>query len=147
MTHSSRIDASTGIALGWLVLAVPACLAVGLFTLSSPSTALIFFGCAAGLAALLYAVCWPVRYTLGERELIIQFGALRTRIPYAEIEEVYPTRSTVAAPALSRDRLAIKYRGGHQALVSPRDRQSFLRDLLAHGRGGLVVSGEIVTRR
>lgn len=148
MIYPSRIDALAAIGIGSVALSVPACLGLGVWMLSSSvGGAIVFFGCGVSLAALLLLVAWPVHYTLDEHQLVIRFGMMRARIPYAEIQEVSPSRSLLAGPALSRDRLLIRHRGG-EALISPRDQQGFLRELAARD-AGLAVTGDgaRITRR
>jgi hypothetical protein len=130
-TFKSRVDLVPAIALGLLALSVPASLAGAVATWSSSAGgAIVWLASAAFCAGLLLLVAWPVRYVLEQRELVIRFGALSARIPYANITDVQPTRSLLAAPALSRDRLQIVHTHG-EAMVSPLDKDGFLRELAA----------------
>jgi hypothetical protein len=144
-TYSSRIDPLPAIAIGALALGLPGSLAGALWFSRSRGDALVFALTAAFIAALLLIVVWPVRYTLDERALVIRFGVLRVHIAYDRIDEVAPTRTLLAAPALSRDRLQIRHRGG-LAVISPREKERFLSDLVAHDPG-LALEGDRVVRR
>ena len=146
MTYPSRIDPIAGVALAICALSVVGCALGGVLVLpTSASAAVTFFACAVGMAALLWIVAWPVRYELGENALVIRFGRMRSEIPYADIREVTPTRSLLAAPALSRDRLLIRARG-HDAMISPADKAGFL-EALATRAPGLVADREHLVRR
>ena len=82
------------------------------------------------LVFLLYVVLvLPVTYRLGPVSLEIRSGMLRWSIPYAQMHAVRLTRSPLAAPALSLDRLDIHYGRSRHALISPGDRPAFLADL------------------
>jgi membrane protein YdbS with pleckstrin-like domain len=73
-------------------------------------------------------VAWPTRYELHEQEFVIRSGVIRYRIPYSEIRAVTPSRNPLSAPAWSLDRLRVDREGGY-ALISPRDKERFLRAL------------------
>lgn len=82
------------------------------------------------LVFLLYFVLvFPVRYRLGPEALEIRGGVMRWRVPYPQMRSVRRTRSALAAPALSFDRLEILYGAAGRALVSPSDQREFLADL------------------
>ena len=91
---------------------------------------------AVGIAAVI-AVGLPVwllystHYTVTYEQLVIRSGPFLWRIPRSEIHEVRPTRSLLSSPALSLDRLEIKYGKGLTILVSPKDKAAF-RDALGH---------------
>lgn len=69
------------------------------------------------------------RYTLQPDQLTVRSGPLKWRIPVADISAITPTRSTMSSPALSRDRLRIDYGPGRWVMVSPRDKQRFIKDV------------------
>ena len=73
------------------------------------------------------------RYVVTNETLIVRSGPFRWHIALAGITGVEPTRSRLSAPALSMDRLKIISRGGGLCLVSPKDKQGFLRELKNHG--------------
>ncbi len=146
MTYASRIDVVSGVALALCALSVVGCAVGGVVMLStSVGASITFFACAVGMAALLWIVAWPVQYELADHALVIRFGRVRSEVPYADIEEVTPTRSLLAAPALSRDRLQIRARG-RDAMISPDDKAGFLQNLAARAPG-LVADGERLVRR
>src|SRR5205807_8834563 len=65
--------------------------------------------------------------------LIVRFGPLSTSLPLDRIVEVFPTHNPLSAPAPSLDRLRINYqrKNGRMwfALISPKDKEAFVRDL------------------
>ena len=77
--------------------------------------------------------CYGTRYEVTPSEVIIRSGPFRSTLPLASIVEVFPTRNPLSAPAPSLDRLQINYRGrgGEMsfALISPKDKEGFVRDL------------------
>lgn len=68
-------------------------------------------------------------YTVDEETLEIVSGPFRWRIPIAAITAVEPTRCPLSAPAMSLDRLRIRYGQNRAILVSPKDREAFLGNL------------------
>jgi hypothetical protein len=74
------------------------------------------------------------RYLVGDRELIIRSGPFRWRIAIDGIESVVPSRNPLSSPALSLDRLEIRYGSGRRLLISPQDREGFLEALMARSR-------------
>lgn len=82
---------------------------------------------------------WILRsteYAVGSEELRIRSGPFRWRVPLREIQEVRPTRNPISSPALSLDRLRIRYEGSRFGiLLSPVDRERFLAELEARVPG------------
>lgn len=92
----------------------------------------VLFAGGAFLALMLYG-CYRIRYELTGPELIIRFGPFRKAVSVSSIVEVFPTHNPLSAPAPSFDRLRVNYRrtdGKHRfLLISPKDRETFVRDL------------------
>jgi hypothetical protein len=61
--------------------------------------------------------------------LTIRCGPFSRKLYIDDIEGAAPTRNPLASMALSLDRLAIKTRGGRGVLISPRDKEQFLKHL------------------
>lgn len=72
-------------------------------------------------------------YAINDTELRIASGPFRWRIPLSEINSITPTRNPLSSPALSLDRLRIEYASGKWIMVSPLDKEKFLRELGARG--------------
>lgn len=75
-------------------------------------------------------LAFSTTYTVDANELLIRSGPFRWRVPLAEIESVAPSRSVLSSPALSLDRLEIRYSGGRSVLVSPVEKDAFTRAVL-----------------
>jgi len=144
MTFKSKMDWWAGP----LLIGIPLVFLVQLiFGLVDGNTMLAGVG-GGGLAFLviLYgAIVWPLRYTLTDDTLVIQFGYARSRIPYDVITAVEPHKGLLSGPALSSDRLRIARANGLSVQISPHDQAAFLR-ALAEKAEGLVVDGDRVVR-
>jgi hypothetical protein len=72
-------------------------------------------------------------YEIGETELLTRSAGFRWRVPLDSIEEVLPTNNPLSSPACSLDRLRVNYhrKSGRMGfvLISPREKEEFLRDL------------------
>ncbi|HLT37322.1 MAG TPA: PH domain-containing protein, partial [Enhygromyxa sp.] len=75
-----------------------------------------------------------------------RFGLVRSRLRYAEIRRVVPTRSMLSSPALSMDRLHVDAGSSLGPLISPRDKSGFL-DALAAKAPQLVREGDSLVPR
>ena len=71
-------------------------------------------------------------YTVTAQALQIRSGPFRWRIALSDVREVSPSRSWVSSPALSLDRVRIRYGAGRSILVSPREKQRFIDSLRQH---------------
>lgn len=98
-------------------------------------------------AALFIGWAWTTTdYTLTSGDLLVRSGPFRWRVPLAEIQEITPTRNPLSSPALSLDRLEIVYGKGRRLLISPRERNRFLRALVEQVPQ-LELQGDRVVRR
>ncbi len=96
------------------------------------SLALAFvLSCAAvvlGMLTILYATYYIIT---GDR-LVAHCGPFKKSVLLQDIEEVVPSHNPLSSPALSLDRLHVRCRGSvFGLLISPRDKQGFLADLVA----------------
>lgn len=101
------------------------------------SEAITGMAVACGTVAAIYGLLViPVRYGVSSDRLAIRFGVVKRDIDLAAIREVYPTHNTLASPALSLDRLAVRTGDGTfgTSLISPAEREEFL-STLASGAG------------
>ncbi len=92
----------------------------------------VLLGCGVLLGLILRSL-YRIRYEITATDLVICFGPFRSRLPLETIVEIFPTYNPLSAPAPSLDRLRINYRrkNGRRwfALVSPKDKEGFVRDL------------------
>jgi hypothetical protein len=69
-------------------------------------------------------------YEILENELKIRCGPFRQRIPLQEINEIKRTRSPLSSPACSLDRMEIKYRKSKRVMISPADKENFIKTII-----------------
>lgn len=82
------------------------------------------------LLALFLAWIWfGTSYTITDTHLLVRCGPLRKRIPLESIRSISPSRDPLASPALSMDRLLIRYGKSGFLLVSPAQSDLFLREI------------------
>ncbi len=83
------------------------------------------------IVALYAGLVVPMRYGMDDTHVIVRHGLVRQRIPLAAITEVSPTRNPLSSPALSLDRIEIKFGDGFfkSARISPEPRAEFLEEL------------------
>jgi hypothetical protein len=138
------------VGLVWGAVLTP--LVLGLFHIFAPGGhlelgwALVRAGVIAAAAVLF--TTYPLNYEITEAELVARCGLMRWRVPLATIEEASPSRSSLSAPAWSLDRVRIEYlKGGspRTLLISPADKEAFMRDL-ADATPGLELRGDRVVR-
>ena len=98
---------------------------------------------AAAAATVLVAAGIPVwiftttRYDLSDGTLLVRSGPFRWSIPVADIKSITPTHNPLSSPALSLDRLRIEYGQGRAVMISPNDKDAFLRVLETHRRAAV----------
>jgi hypothetical protein len=66
-------------------------------------------------------------YVLDESSLIIRFGPFKKTVPLKEIRSVKKTSNPLSSPALSLQRLEIRYGRYDYVLISPKDRDEFMK--------------------
>jgi hypothetical protein len=141
IVHYAKVDRWITAVLGVVTLgefvAGTAVLVAGLWTGNpGPAASLgissVLFGAGAFFGLMLWG-CHNIRYELTPSDLIVRAGPFRTTLPLDTIVEVFPTNNPLSAPAPSLDRLQIDYRqetGAKSfALISPKDKEGFVRDL------------------
>ncbi|MBW7902463.1 MAG: PH domain-containing protein [Rhodocyclaceae bacterium] len=135
--YKSKIDwwfAVTG--LGVMAASVLASINV-IVTDSSPTwlwwTALLTAGIGVGLPLWLLL---GTDYALDAKHLHIKSGPFRWQVAIADITRITPSSSPLSSPALSLDRLRIDYGRGASIMISPRDKERFIREIEALRRDG-----------
>lgn len=125
LTFRSRIDA-------WLAIVM---LGVPAIVLASVVPTLPRGGAATAMVVGLLALALPLwvltstRYDLSADTLRIVSGPFRWKVPIAGITSVVRTRSAFSSPALSLQRLQLRYGDGRSIMISPTDEPAFLRAL------------------
>ena len=71
-----------------------------------------------------------ITYNLNEKELLIKLGFFNTmKIAYDSITSIKETKNPLSSLAMSIDRIEIKYGKGGCVLISPKNKQEFLKVL------------------
>jgi membrane protein YdbS with pleckstrin-like domain len=128
--YRSKVDAWL-LAILAFAIGVAAYAILGVFSQGSPAARW-----AAGLIAAV-GIGFPVwlllstYYTLEPRKLVVRSGPFKWRIPLADIAGITPTSNPLSSPALSLDRLRIDYASGNTLMISPRNKEQFLREIEA----------------
>lgn len=115
----------------WLVIVMVAALAISLIAIA-PAVYQGLWWVIIPLAGTFGFVLWVMLGTCYEIEgnrLLVRSGPFRWRVPIDEIEEMTPTRNPLSSPALSLDRLRIKYSGGRSVMISPEDKDRFIAEI------------------
>ena len=66
-------------------------------------------------------------YTVDRGTIRIVSGPFRWKVPIDEITSVSATRNPLSSPALSLDRLSIRYGKRRRIMISPADKAGFLK--------------------
>lgn len=97
-------------------------------------------------ALLLLVLFFNIKYTLTADTLLVKNGFSTQRISLKDITHITPTSSILSAPALSLDRIKIRYEGG-SIVISPKDKDRFYRaiqervpELKTNDNNGLIKS-------
>lgn len=131
VTYKSKKD-------GWLIMVIYGVVLASLagsMTLVLSRTVMNLFTAAVMFVLGVILPMWLVRttyYVLDDRQLAVKCGPFNWSIPLAKIRSVKRTRSMLSGPALSLDRVQIRYgRLGifGLVLISPENREQFLSDL------------------
>ena len=71
------------------------------------------------------------RYIIAENQLIVKcLFVVNDKIEISKIRKIEKTNSLLSSPALSLDRIAIKFNKYDEVYISPKDKQAFVEDLL-----------------
>lgn len=89
------------------------------------ATGLILVG--VGVSALIVWLTLGTYYAVDRGTLKIVSGPFRWKVRIDEITSVKATRNPLSSPALSLDRLAIRYGKNRRIMVSPADKPGFLK--------------------
>ena len=77
--------------------------------------------------ALIVSLMLATYYVVDRGTLIIRSGPFRFKVPVNQIKSVRATRSLLSSPAMSLDRLLIRYGKKRRIMVSPEDKTGFLK--------------------
>ena len=83
------------------------------------------------IAGFVVYVMTGFSYTIDGVNLIIKGGfRWKANIDIKTIAKIVETNNPISSPAASLDRLAIHYNGRNAVMISPKDKKSFVEDLL-----------------
>jgi hypothetical protein len=141
--YPSKVDWWMGLLLA---VAPLACVAALVTTIIHGAGILSALAGTVFLAGLYAGLVLPMRYAVTADQLVVRHGLVKQRVALEEITEVRPTRNPLSSPALSLDRLSVKYHGGFfkEVLLSPADKEGFLAELAE--RAGLRREGDALVR-
>jgi|SRR5215831_15876768 len=141
----------------WLVLVmslglfIPFILGVVILlgTSADRKVAFILFGSGLVIGGLIFWLSYPLYYEISDSYLLVRSGPLKWQIQIKNIDGLVPTRNALSSPAMSLDRLAIKYReqgSNKMLLISPLHKNEFIREL-ASSDPQLQVVGNTLKRQ
>ena len=127
MRFQTRIDA-------WILLLMVLAIAGQAFALVTvmaadapgPARAIVILLVVPGISLAL-SILLRTHYTIDDGRLRIVSGPFAWTIAVADITGISESRSPLSSPALSLDRLMIRYGRNKRVLVSPADKAGFLR--------------------
>ncbi|WP_293896188.1 PH domain-containing protein [Flavobacterium sp.] len=79
----------------------------------------------------IFFISKSTRYIIAENQLIVKcMFIVNYKIEISKIRKIEKTNNVLSSPALSLDRIAIKYNKYDEVYISPKDKQVFVDDLL-----------------
>lgn len=87
---------------------------------------IVIFACLLAMA-LFSSVIFGTSYAVDRGVVTIRSGPFRWKVRIDEIQSLERTRSIVSSPALSLDRIRIRYGEGRSVMISPADKKAFLK--------------------
>lgn len=111
------------------------------------TTVLVGWAALAAYLLLMLALGWPIRYTVSGDELEVRFGLVRRHIPWDRLASMELSHNPLSSPAFSLDRIEVRYASAtgrdRTILISPPDREAFMRDCARASGRHRVVDGRL----
>jgi hypothetical protein len=95
---------------------------------------LLMVSVAVAMLGFILWLCASTRYSIIGEFLSVKSGPFSWMIPIDEITSIEPTHNPASSPALSLDRLVIRYGHGAELMVSPKDKSGFIAELKKHSQ-------------
>ncbi|MDJ0655391.1 MAG: PH domain-containing protein [Xanthomonadales bacterium] len=130
MVFKSAIDAWFWVLIGGTAAVLIAVLIPVVKSGSVVTLAAMVLAIALGLGLPVW-LAFSTHYRIDEGTLHIRSGPMSWTIKRDSITSITPSRSLVSSPALSLDRLEIRYGKGRSILVSPENKEAFVAALNA----------------
>jgi hypothetical protein len=86
----------------------------------------VMFSVSFGILSLVFLMFTSIKYKIDGENLIIWWK----KIEIKSIKKIYSTNNPLSSPALSLDRIAVVYNKYDEVLISPKEREVFIRELL-----------------
>jgi hypothetical protein len=93
---------------------------------------LLMLGIVAAMLGFFLWLCASTRYSIIDEFLSVRSGPFSWMIPIDEITSIEPTHNPATSPALSLDRLVIRYGHDAELMISPKDKSGFIEELKKH---------------
>jgi len=124
---NSKIDLWMRIVLIAVIIGEAVAIGIAAFEAEDPlvTTGVLLLGMA--LVALTVWLMVGTCYIVDRGTLKVVAGPFRWRVPIEQITSVEATKSPLSSPALSLDRLRIRYSKHRRIMISPADKKGFLK--------------------
>ncbi|MBP6557492.1 MAG: PH domain-containing protein [Flavobacterium sp.] len=86
----------------------------------------LMFSVSFGILCLVFLLFKSIKYKIDGENLQIWW----TKIDVKSIRKIYSTHNPLSSPALSLDRIAVVYNKYDEVLISPKEREDFIAELL-----------------
>ncbi|MBF6641940.1 PH domain-containing protein [Flavobacterium sp. J49] len=96
----------------------------------------VMFSVSFGILSLVFLMFKSIKYKIDGENLHIWW----TKIDIKSIKKIYSTHNPLSSPALSLDRIAVVYNKYDEVLISPKEREDFIRELLKINPNIVVVA-------
>lgn len=84
--------------------------------------------------ALLLWLWFGTNYKIDDEDLIVRSGPFKSTIDIKSIKKLRATKTLLAGPALSIDRIEIQYKRYDSVIVSPKEKNKFIESLLSKNK-------------
>ncbi len=128
-TFKSKVDAWLVIVLAVSTIVLIAGLAATLYSRPDPLAVVVMLAATLLFLLLVGSILLRTYYRVDAGMLTIVSGPLRRSVAIDQITSVERTRNPLSSPALSLDRLRIRYGDNKSVMISPADRDRFLKAL------------------
>ena len=84
--------------------------------------------------ALLLWLWFGTNYKIDDEDLIVRSGPFKSTIDIKSIKKLRATKTLLAGPALSIDRIEIQYKRYDSVIISPKEKNKFIESLLSKNK-------------
>ena len=123
----SKVDRWVLILLIFVIVTQIFAIGAAILQADDPMGTTVLILVAIGVVALMIWLMIGTHYTVDRKTLRIVSGPFRWKVPIDQITSVESTRSLLSSPALSLDRIRIRYGKKRRIMISPADKAGFLK--------------------